>query len=602
MSSSDAPVPAALTPAPAALPVTVAASDAAAEVFIVDSGFGVVARGIGRVFATVPPGIYRAKAKVGELQNEVLFALDEDDTAGTTIPVEAPAFASPIPLAGTSTHANAHEEAAEAMSRSDHPRLSLGSGARLVLVFRDPAMAGAALDAEALAAYAQAWRGITLADAAGDHRLVLADAGALDAHAGWLLVEAEVDPGGWVVSVPVPGRPDQCVPLVASAGWATQLFVNLGLGAEGSLRRFRLDDAAIVLDRPGAPFIADRHDLRVLEVARQALAGGHNIVAGPVMDELLAGKFESPMMGLVASHLLLLDASPNLDRIAHVVGNTGGLVGANHPDVLALRLRVDQLRGQPATALSGLLEAVRQPPMLRLSWAYLMAAVSSPAAGGSAALAARRPFALATCVVGSALWLTWEDLPLPEPAEMSAIVPPPAASGAPAPAPSGPPTIDMLRRHTRVMRKNGGGEGVGGVGGVAGRMAGGALEMGAAAQRLWTRVSSSGVLGRLFGGAKPPSLQDAAQASIAFLLDQHDWDEVVRRLKQEPEEAAELTSLQRSLLMALRSAKQQWRDEGGMPPLQVFVDWLASRNATWTSIAADLKAVLQLAERILRRR
>ena len=596
MSNSDAPAPT-LTPAPAALPVTVAASDAAAEVFIVDSGFGVVARGIGRVFATVPPGIYRAKAKVGELQNEVLFAVDDDDTAGTTIPVEAPVFASPIPLARTSTHADVHEGAAEAMSRSDHPRLSLGSGARLVLVFRDPAVAGAALDDEALAAYAQAWQGMALVDAAGDHRLLLADAGALDARTGWLLVEAEVDPGGWVVSVPVPGRPDHCVPLVASAGWSTQLFVNLGPAVDGGPRRFHLDDAAIVLDRPGAPFIADRHDLRVLEVARQALAGGHNIVAGPVMDELLMGKFENPMMGLVAAHLLLLDAKPNLERIAHVVGNTGGLVGADHPDVLALRLRVDQLRGRPAAGLAELLEAVRQPPMLRLSWAYLMAAVSSPAAGGSAALAARRPFALATCVVGSALWLTWEDLPLPEPAEMSAIVPPSTAAGPPPAAPSGPPTIDMLRRQTRVLRKNGG-EG----GGTAGRIASGALEIGAAAQKLWARVSGSGLFGRLFGGAKPPTLRDAAQAAVEFLLEQHDWDEVVRRLKQQPDEAAQLTPLQRSLLMALRSAQQQWRDERGTPPLQVFVDWLASRNATWTSVAADLKAVLRLAEKTIRPR
>src|SRR5690242_15174292 len=72
------------------------------------------------------------------------------------------------------------------------------------------------------------------------------------------------------------------------------------------------------------------------------------------MDELLMGKFENPMKGLVAAHLLLLDAQPRLDLVAHVVGNTGGLVGADHPDVLALRLRVDQLRGQPAAGLAAL--------------------------------------------------------------------------------------------------------------------------------------------------------------------------------------------------------------------------------------------------------
>ena len=592
MSNSDAPA------APAALPVTVAASDAAAEVFVVDSAFGVLARGIGRVSVTVPPGIYRAKAKVGELQNEVLFAIDDDDTAGTTIRVEAPAFASPLPLMRTSTHADAHQDAAETMSRSNSPRLALGSGARLVLVFRDPAMAGAALSGEALAGYAQAWQGIALVDAAGAHRVLLTDAAALDARAGWLLVEAEVDPGAWVVSVPVPGRPDHCMPLVASAGWATQLFVNLGPGADGSPRRFRLDDAAIVLDRPGVPFAADRHDLRVLEVARQALAGGHNVVAGPVMDELLMGKFESPMMGLVAAHLLLLDARPKLDLVAQVVGNTGGLIGANHPDVLALRLRVDQLRGQPAAGLTALLESVRQPPMLRLSWAYLMAAVSSPAAGGSPALAVRRPFALATCVVGSTLWLTWENLPLPEPTEMSTIVPPPAASGGAPAAPSGPPAIDMLRRAKHARRANGGDGGEGGGAGATERIASGALQIGAAAQKLWARVSGSRLFGGLFGGAKPPSLRDAAQLAIEFLLEQHDWNEVVRHLKQQPDTAAQLTPLQRSLLTALRSAQQQWRDEGGTPPLQVFADWLASRNATWTSVAADLKAVLRLAEKI----
>lgn len=35
---------------------------------------------------------------------------------------------------------------------------------------------------------------------------------------------------------------------------------------------------------------------------------------------------------------------------------------------------------------------------------------------------------------------------------------------------------------------------------------------------------------------------------------------------------------------------------------QIFADWLASRNATWTSVAVDLKAVLRLAEKTTRPR
>lgn len=576
MSNSEAPAAATM---PRDIPVSVSATDEAAEVFLVDSSFRVLARGLGSACAAVPPGIYRAKARVGELQNEELFAVDAADT-GRAIRVEAPEFPSPIPLAGTTTTHEYHQGAAQAAASQPGRGLKLGEGAKLALFLRDPSDMVRGLEGAALDAYAQNYRGVRLREWGGSETHVLLDAGVFEPRLGYLLLEAEVSPGAYVVSVPSPGRPDACMSLIASAGWATHLYLNLQEGPDPLARRIRLDDAAIVLDRPDAPFRPWRHDLRVLEVARQALASGHNVMAGPTMDDLLGGKFENPMMGLVAAHLLLLDPKPKLALVTTVIDNTAAMIGAAHPDLIALRLCTERLAQGgtlDAQRTRDLLRQVKVPPMLHLGWDYLMLAV---AASSDAGVALRSPFTLATCVLSSAVWLTWENLPMPEPAAI------PVKAIAPSMAlPGEPPGLRRIQANSTgldvVMNS--------------------ALDTGARLQRLWNRVTRSSLLHKIMGPATPEprelGLRGLALVTLEQLLRRHDWVAIVRHLKQGTGGVSQLTPLQRSLLIALKSAQEQWQEEGGrIPPVEAFSDWQRAAHLSFTSVAADVQALLRLAQ------
>ncbi len=584
MSTSDISVGGAGAPT-VKLPVTVAASDDAAEVFLVDSDFRVLVRGIGRATVSVPPGIYRAKARIGELQNEELFVLDAADAAGKLVAVKAPEFASPIPLAQTSTTHEYHQGAAQAAASEPGRILKLGTGAKLALFFRDPADIVRGLDGDALRTYSENYRGLRLRDWRGRLNQRLVEVGTFEPRLGYLLVEADVDPGAYFIAAEVPGRPDRCVGLIASPHWATQLYVNLDQASEPLARRIDLDDAAIVLDRPGAAFAPWRHDLRVLEVARKALEGGNNVMAGPVMDELLGGKFENPMMGLIAAHLLLLDRAPDLALVDTIIANTGQLIGNDHPDLVALQWRAASCRGSGkvlADLANPLLEKVQLPPMLRLSWDYLIAAVN---ASTNPAVARRMPFTLAGNVLSSPVWLTWEDVPT-EDSRVAGQDTVDRAIGASVPGPSIGRVVlrtDLPSDAARIRLD---------------RVFESVLETGATLQRAWNWVTRSRLLRKVLRSVlpEPGELDLHTYAGIAFqyLMQRYDWDAIVRLIKQGAGGDLQLTPFQRSLLVTLQAAQEQWRQEGELP-VSFIADWIAAQKVTFATIAADLKALDRLA-------
>ena len=53
--------------------LNVSAADQAAEVFVIDGRFRVLAHGIGQVELSVPPGIYRGPDAAGRTRNHCLF-------------------------------------------------------------------------------------------------------------------------------------------------------------------------------------------------------------------------------------------------------------------------------------------------------------------------------------------------------------------------------------------------------------------------------------------------------------------------------------------------------------------------------------------------
>lgn len=388
--------------------IDVSAADLSSEIMVIDSTFQVLARGIARVELTVPPGIYRAKAKVGDQQRELLFAVEANEPDNHKAVVLPPVeFSSPIPLQYTATSQNGQQEAV-IQAFSNGAMTELGEGAEVVIVIRDPSLMYLDLNDEQLAGYARDFQGFMLSTADNSASYPLETIGALTAAQGFLVAGAKVNPGTYVLSHPLGGKERLCLPLSIPRKWAAQVFISMMPVAGGSVGcRPDFDGTAIVFDRIGAGFFPDRLDLRMLEVVRKALRRGHNIVNAKTMDAMLWGKFENPMLGLLVAHLLLLDKAPDLELARTMVTNTGWLIGENFPDLLVLSWKIERLSGTSARQDTvALIEGLKEPPMLQLGWHYLMEANRSLAGNNGMDEKISR---LAGNLVSSSLWLSWLD-------------------------------------------------------------------------------------------------------------------------------------------------------------------------------------------------
>jgi hypothetical protein len=109
---------------------------------------------------------------------------------------------------------------------------------------------------------------------------------------------------------------------------------------------------------------------------------------------MLRSNFRSPIGGMFAGHILLLDPEPDYDLLRHVVDQLRELLGDSHPDVEALALALPEPRP------SGTAYVFHTPPMLRRSWALVIAAT------------ARQPELIPPESLSAAIALrTWADEP-----------------------------------------------------------------------------------------------------------------------------------------------------------------------------------------------
>jgi len=79
----------------------------------------------------------------------------------------------------------------------------------------------------------------------------------------------------------------------------------------------------------------------------QSLCAPSRGIANGLVDRLLNGKFENPILGLLGSHLLL--GAPEIDphRARTVVDNTAHLLGEEFPDIICLALTSPALNLAP---------------------------------------------------------------------------------------------------------------------------------------------------------------------------------------------------------------------------------------------------------------
>src|SRR5262245_22698229 len=184
------------------------------EIFIINSQFERVAKGVGRVEVDLPAGLYKVKFKAGALIHEELIDLPPGPQA---VEIRAPQlrFSSSAPIANTLTTHEYHEGPARSLSREILWRR--GNGSQLFVYLRDLERLSRANPAAVL----------TLHDADGKlvadlHKVCRFDDQAPIPYAGCTL---ELDPGVYrlCVNTGEMGLLEQSV--VTCNGWQTQVFL-----------------------------------------------------------------------------------------------------------------------------------------------------------------------------------------------------------------------------------------------------------------------------------------------------------------------------------------------------------------------------------------
>jgi hypothetical protein len=361
------------------LHLTVKTVDPQSEIIVLDARGRFVDRALGpeHTFA-LERGIYRVKVLTGAEAEEKPVVLTEEP--GEPLQFARAAFASPVPLVGTSTSHEYHVAAAVAESR--HTHVKAGTGSSIFLLVRDWTPSGKSERRERIVS--KPATGLSLYKIAGGAETKVADV----AEAGtssleldaWSACTVDLDPGVYELRLALPTGVALHQSIVASPNWQTQAFIFMrGYAASESepasaTMEWRADlTGTSLLVAPNKGFRPNEEILRLTELARVALATKNPVVSRNatrrlVPDELrqmVKQKCEDPMLGIYAAHLLLLESPFDAALFREVVRNLRALLILPHPDVEALALRAD---GEPPPP------PFEWPPMLRRSWSLMVEA------------------------------------------------------------------------------------------------------------------------------------------------------------------------------------------------------------------------------------
>lgn len=350
--------------------VRVRTGDPLAEVFLVDHSFALADRAIGMLDSRVAAGVYKIKVRVGEVIAERLVVLDRDLDIDMSTEF---AIASSAPLLHTSRCNEGHAAAARAASRQLPSPVGHRSQILLVARYWNP---GGRSDSEHTGSAASLTGsppgrlsvrgpdGTLIADLA-DISPRITESSSGPAYAAIL----GVDPGAYLLrwyDLTAGREVEQAVS--ALADWQTQVFLLVEpdeLGPHYSV--------SILLARGGHGFDPADPTAYEVEVARSALATERKVASDHISENLFLNT-DNPMLGLYGAHLMLIakDADKpevpfSQDYFDSTVGNLADLLGADHPDVVALMTKTSQV---DLNALPPVLTL----PLIWRSWLLLLSA------------------------------------------------------------------------------------------------------------------------------------------------------------------------------------------------------------------------------------
>jgi hypothetical protein len=370
------------------VPLDVNTSDAATEIFVIDGLFRPVEKGLGSLTTQLKPGIYKLRIRAGYAEQEDIVVL-RDEPVHRFYSIR---FSSPAPLRDTAEEDPRHVEAAERESQAIH--VAHGTGSCIFIFAR---RWGSAADNQEIPRGTHPARGLGLNDSNGIEVANLETTCVVDMTGNpWAACTVRVDPGLYRLGQRTlqGDRLEQTI--VAAPTMQTQVFLLQRTRGEGVEAQSEPLDVAIIYSSRWR-FDATSPYLRLSELARLGLRNDRQVLSDAILDDLLHGKFQDPMLGLFGAHLLLRQKRPELANLGEIVTNLRGLLGPSHPDVEALAL----LPGAGPTSY-----VFSTPPMLRKSWALVLeATVQNPALVPYGSLASR----VANHLSSEAPWILWSE-------------------------------------------------------------------------------------------------------------------------------------------------------------------------------------------------
>jgi len=374
-------------------------AEPATEIFLINSRFELVERGVGRLTTKVEPGLYKVKYRAGSR------VVEEHVEVGALPPiflVTAPPvpYLSSAPLATAETTHEYHQGAAGTLSRTVHEHV--GEGSEIFVFARVWTEERHRQRVPPVPRKHHPAQGLSLRSADGSLLVDLEKASKVHlGHDPWSGCTVSVAPGAYRLRVDTPrwGALEQTI--IASEGWQTQVFLLQDDYAEGAPSRTRrpeyrpdLSEASILMARKGIGFDPGNDDLRLVELARQSLVSGRNILTSEDLDRLFTKKKTRPWLGIYGAHALL--SKPGSKGEIAAIAKALDTIVPEHPDVQALHLA---LARRPSTKVT-----FAMPPMLESSWSIVVAkAANQPGLVPDDSLASK----VAPILWGNGPWLIW---------------------------------------------------------------------------------------------------------------------------------------------------------------------------------------------------